>query len=781
MRLFLSTTCASNPSAWRFGGKRLLLAFIIWCLNIPHAAEGKLHVTEVLHGADTKETTYDTSTYVYFGPQAEAVNESTLVYATSLDACAIGEYDRFGDAEDDIFFEAIVVAEVQRLECRLSEIYERVENRGASTLVLVTRTPLGSCAYMRDDWDDTLFMDHTMPLVQVLSFDIGKDVLADWHKDGTASITARIDPEHVTEFQSLCTSLLWTIVMRVLLPACALWTSLAAAQVSWRHRFDRSAAFWICCIEVPPNIYAGFALATGMYGPYSLPYEWFLAFATQLTGFSVFTTYIMALVLHEKTRGLRRMPQRDVFKYYHYRITGAFVACIGSDVSFLIVSFTAKTMATYETLLIIMLTMYFSSGLIIGFVYYIVSRTLQIHLRSLIKLISLRPTKKQLVRRMATILSVSNVVVFMWLISTGASIFLNVFGSSIPLRAADPAIVLFSYRFVSSVLRISFSYAKVQIFSTTNKDGSSITCFQRLQSCSFFKNCYELYLVDGSKANLVTPTGAFDSGSQDSSISSNDSTLDPKVDRSRASKADKLKAMFREESYMATCDFGTLGDEEGMATPRWLKDPSFTPRGWGYYPDSKSRVFPGNEGEAQQDNIPSSELPVQADRRDDSQRNETQSQSAHVLPEIEDTNGRRYEDNEGPSDISGAALVSHDSRQAQVNESVEIVSSSPPHGEQSEDSNAPTSPPTSALVQLSHEARDSTGATVGPNQRESSVLARSPALQLSPLPINSLVPLQIPPLALHSVDKIPFRAKFDSSAAHGLEAASVENVSDETL
>jgi hypothetical protein len=543
-------------------------------------------------------TTYSTSTYVYFGPQAKTVNESALVYATGPNACPVGRHDISGDAAGDAFLGAVVITELWLLECTLTEFYRHASSRGASALVLVTLTPLGAHAYMRDDWDETLFVHSSTTLVQVSHLDMGTETVAAWHKHGTADSRAQVGPVHVLEFQSLCTSWVWTIAMRVLLPGFAVWTSLGAATIARRHhRFQRSAAYWICFMEAPPVFSTGLFLVTGMYGPYWLTYPWFLALNFQLSGCSIFTTLFLALVLHEKTRGLNRLPQRDVFKFYQHTIAGALVVCVGSDITFLVVSFAAKTMAIYERLIFIMVLVYFINGLIIGFIYYIVSRTMQTQLRSLVKLISLGPVEEQQVHRMNTLLSLSNLTVLVWLVLTGIAVALGALGPNVPLVAADnSAVTLFYYRFVSAFLRIVFSYTKVQIFSNAGSGAKSKMCSDLLSLFSLVKRSFKLHSEEDPRVGVGLPSDELASVSQDSTISTKNGVFDSISDRGRNFKAAKLQANLREDALMLSWDFGTLGDEEGTNTPRWLNDPTFTPRGWGYYPDARRRVFPDPDG-----------------------------------------------------------------------------------------------------------------------------------------------------------------------------------------
>ena len=103
----------------------------------------------------------------------------------------------------------------------------------------------------------------------------------------------------------------------------------------WRRRDVRGArvvGFWICCVQGLSMGIVSVDLACGGYGPTMLPSNIHNALWFELSGASILSTYILALVLREKARTLRQFSQVSIYNVNKGRIWVFGVVLVGGDV-----------------------------------------------------------------------------------------------------------------------------------------------------------------------------------------------------------------------------------------------------------------------------------------------------------------------------------------------------------------------------------------------------------------------------------------------------------------
>jgi len=157
-------------------------------------------------------------------------------------------------------------------------------------------------------------------------------------------VVASLASPHDSTFQDMFESRTWLLIMRVLIPMAALYSSVLAL-VEMRHLgsipgpksapqslFTKPAfhiIFIIHSLEAPSLISIALYLILGGYGPQMIPYPIFQAGYFLLVGTSVLTTLLAALFIQEELRAARNLARR-----IHSKRTIASIAflCLGFDI-----------------------------------------------------------------------------------------------------------------------------------------------------------------------------------------------------------------------------------------------------------------------------------------------------------------------------------------------------------------------------------------------------------------------------------------------------------------
>ena len=174
-----------------------------------------------------------------------------------------------------------------------------------------------------------------LPVVDVALVDIGNKEFEMWQTSSMSGFSATLTPEHIRVYQETFESPLWVLLMQILLPCCALVvTADCVCELTRQFFASRKGAptIIITSVEAASCFAIAVALAFGEYGPLVLTSAFHYFFLALLAGPSFFTTIILALVINEKARTLKGLPERQVMTYYRRSIAASAIVFIGWDV-----------------------------------------------------------------------------------------------------------------------------------------------------------------------------------------------------------------------------------------------------------------------------------------------------------------------------------------------------------------------------------------------------------------------------------------------------------------
>eukprot|EP00614_Pseudopedinella_elastica_P016326 CAMPEP_0172645764 /NCGR_PEP_ID=MMETSP1068-20121228/239899_1 /TAXON_ID=35684 /ORGANISM="Pseudopedinella elastica, Strain CCMP716" /LENGTH=757 /DNA_ID=CAMNT_0013460011 /DNA_START=6 /DNA_END=2279 /DNA_ORIENTATION=+ len=211
-----------------------------------------------------------------------------------------------------------------------------------------TRLPLGSSAFRHEKWDECSECDSRMVMVEVADVDRRFKAQVEAAqaevcpgKSQCSEVKLAITAPHDATFEDIFLGPFWLVVMRVLLPALAFWTSGSAlaelckssSRPSFRSRVTcyapHSPNVIICATEFPCFFLVGLALALGQYGPMVLPLVFHLALTTCFLYMSLFTSVLLFKFLKEEKRFLEQQLPRRLTPLW--RVAAFFAAAATAD------------------------------------------------------------------------------------------------------------------------------------------------------------------------------------------------------------------------------------------------------------------------------------------------------------------------------------------------------------------------------------------------------------------------------------------------------------------
>jgi len=286
---------------------------------------------------------WTTSTFRYYGPQgggAEATGKPLFLKPDAL--CDLSK-------SPDSVAGRIVVAEADGATgCSLHRTYRILNGAGAAAFLKwhATRLPLGSSAFRHEKWDECSECDSRMVMVEVA--DVDRKFKAQVEaaqaevcpgKSQCSEVKLAITAPHDATFEDIFLGPFWLVVMRVLLPALAFWTSGSALAELCKSRpplcprvtcyAPHSPNAIICATEFPCLFLVGLALALGQYGPMVLPLVFHLALTTCFLYMSLFTSVLLFKFLKEEKRFLEQQLPRRLTPLW--RVAASFAAAATAD------------------------------------------------------------------------------------------------------------------------------------------------------------------------------------------------------------------------------------------------------------------------------------------------------------------------------------------------------------------------------------------------------------------------------------------------------------------
>ena len=255
--------------------------------------------------------TLKTSTYEFFGPKTASLDLEAL-FISGADLCS-------PDFQGINVTSRMVIADRSETECLMTELYPKLQAAGASALVRVVGwNPPGYLAFYHNTWEECAFCDDPMTLVETVDPDGVLEELGGIQS--TTLIRIHLGPKHDRSYRTLFKSWAWVIMMQILSPLFAWWTSyLAGVHLLRTYRHGSKAMnvdvlVVICLVECPTTFLIGAAFICGQFGPNMLPMFIHAGFFSLLTGASIWTTLLLVLFLREENNHARtRIPRRSIF------------------------------------------------------------------------------------------------------------------------------------------------------------------------------------------------------------------------------------------------------------------------------------------------------------------------------------------------------------------------------------------------------------------------------------------------------------------------------------
>ena len=257
--------------------------------------------------------TWLSSDYKYYGPNKQHLTGIAEVFEGDS-TCTVPE-----SASGKI-----VVISRDSTVCLFGEAYMNYRKAGVLALVEVTNwNPPGLLALRHHTWDSQKYASYgNLPAVAV--YDVSGSIFeAIRSTDGPcyATLTSTSDDS----FANMYLSWQWTVTLRLLAPAFAIYTAYLAALGLYH---DHGSSVWtvrrvMFAIELPCLCATGAVLALGQYGPTVMPQRIHAPFFNLVNGGSVFTSVLVSLFLREEGRHLRTQSPRRPLRF-QYPITISF-------------------------------------------------------------------------------------------------------------------------------------------------------------------------------------------------------------------------------------------------------------------------------------------------------------------------------------------------------------------------------------------------------------------------------------------------------------------------
>jgi len=209
--------------------------------------------------------------------------------------------------------------------CLMTDIYPKLLASGASAFVrIVVLNPPGFLTFYHNTWDACVFCDEPMAMVSTVD---PKGIFKELEELSLANtkIKIRLSAKHDTTYRDLFKSPAWVVLMQIVVPLCAWWTSyLSGVDLFRTFRGAQTKKInlrvVIYCVECPVMFFIGVAFVCGQFGPTMLPmYIHASFFTTLLTGTSVFTTLLLVLFLREEEHSSQTNSSRRSIFVLHRR------------------------------------------------------------------------------------------------------------------------------------------------------------------------------------------------------------------------------------------------------------------------------------------------------------------------------------------------------------------------------------------------------------------------------------------------------------------------------
>ena len=223
-----------------------------------------------------------TSLFKYYGkPRGQQSINASAIVLSGKDTCY---------PDGDVVKGKIVLAVRENRLCDLEESYERLSQRGAVAFVSISAMMHpGQFCYRHMSWNAQKFAHNPLVLVEATKngfVNAGsasrnkvdrefRRIMDDWSAAAAeGSLQLLLAPPWDSTYQDWFESWWWTLVMRVLLPAYALYVCAFAALQS--HQYYRRSAEWapgrvICALETPIMLLIAVFLACGLYVSFIIP------------------------------------------------------------------------------------------------------------------------------------------------------------------------------------------------------------------------------------------------------------------------------------------------------------------------------------------------------------------------------------------------------------------------------------------------------------------------------------------------------------------------------
>jgi hypothetical protein len=309
------------------------LASTLLTLELVLCIRGSVGVLRIHHENGHQET-FDTATFVYYGPQNPEVHQVQMLWLHPDEFC-------MADLNTTGMRGRFVITRGVFIGCDINEAYTRLEKAGAAALAVQTFTATpGIYSFAKADWVGR--PTGKMPFVDVQAhFDtegcsIRLDSCWNW---------VDLEEPHNRQYQDTFTSWTWTLVLRVGIPMVSFYSALLGAKTVYtrRHvRVSRSSkttrsrrrpiGFTIGLIEMVTSMTITVNFALGHTGPMLMPFRCHVAFFLLFSGSSLFSMVLLALLAREKTRTLNNLIERDVWVEYFWTLFFCGLIFVGCDV-----------------------------------------------------------------------------------------------------------------------------------------------------------------------------------------------------------------------------------------------------------------------------------------------------------------------------------------------------------------------------------------------------------------------------------------------------------------
>jgi hypothetical protein len=276
------------------------------------------------------EGVFQSSTFLHYGPRSDTVR-GTGVFLDGKDLCKPSD-----SVKEDISGK-IVLTRRENAHCNIGDSYKLFDDLGVRGLIfLVIYSPPGIVSSRFHTWDPRVYENRNMTMIDVPAKEIGESVINAW-RDGAPCFLLIGEP-HSREYENVHTSFTWVLLMRFLIPALAFATALHSKKEILRlrrvlsefnneddnHKLRKATlkvSLTVCCIQAVCCFITGVMLVCGHLGPYMFKFELYLPGAALFSGFSLFTTALIALFMREEWRALERHEQRrSIWKQYRFAI-----------------------------------------------------------------------------------------------------------------------------------------------------------------------------------------------------------------------------------------------------------------------------------------------------------------------------------------------------------------------------------------------------------------------------------------------------------------------------